>query len=524
MTAFLLLVLSTLVSEDLACIAAGVLAASGHMSFATATLACFAGIFVGDMLLYGAGRIFGRRVLKLRWVQRYLPPERLEAASVWLATRGARVVFTSRFTPGMRLPVYVAAGLLRTDFARYTLYFVIAAAIWTPALIGATVWFGRNVVASSVAAGGQIAITGALAIGAMFGFRKLLVYKSRRRMLGFVLRKVRWEFWPMWAAYLPVVPYILYLALKHRSLTVFTAANPGIPAGGLAGESKSEILDQLAPSGAVARYTVVDGPVTTEFPVVLKPDVGERGSGVVIAHSAKELATCLRPGMILQEYVPGVEFGVFYYRFPGERHGRILSLTHKQFPFVIGDGVSTLEKLILADSRAVAIAAVYLARHPDAGTRVPAAEERVQLVNIGSHCRGAVFLDGSECITEALTTRVDEIARHFSGFHFGRFDVRSPSIEHVKRGEFLVLELNGVTSEPTHIYDPRVTLVGAYRAMFMQWRLAFEIGAANRALGYEPAGIGEIVRLLRLRSCSVSSGVKHTRRLRTATLGETTPV
>ena len=99
--------------------------------------------------------------------------------------------------------------------------------------------------------------------------------------------------------------------------------------------------------------------------------------------------------MILQEYVPGVEFGVFYYRYPGEPRGRILSVTHKQFPIVVGDGVSTLEKLILVDSRAVAIAPVYLARHPDAGTRVPDFGELVQLVNIGSHCRGAVFVDGS---------------------------------------------------------------------------------------------------------------------------------
>ena len=327
----------------------------------------------------------------------------------------------------------------------------------------------------------------------------------------------------MWAAYLPVVPYILYLGLKHRSLTLFTAANPGIPAGGLAGESKSEILDQLAPSGAVAKYTVVQGPVATEFPVVLKPDVGERGSGVVIAHSAEELAAHLRPGMILQEYVPGVEFGVFYYRFPGEPRGRILSLTHKQFPIVVGDGVSTLEKLILADSRAVAIAPVYLARHPDAGTRVPAAGERVQLVNIGSHCRGAVFVDGSEYITQALMTRVDEIAHHFSGFYFGRFDVRSPSIEHFKRGEFLILELNGVTSEPAPYLrsssEPHRGLPRDVHAVATRIRDR----RSESRLGHEPAGIGEIVRLLRRRRCSISSGVRYTRRFRAATFGETTP-
>jgi hypothetical protein len=67
-----------------------------------------------------------------------------------------------------------------------------------------------------------------------------------------------------------------------------------------------------------------------------------------------------------------------------------------------------------------------------------------------------------------------------------------------------------------------VSLIAAYRAMFMQWRLAFEIGAANRAFGHEPAAIGEIVRLLQRRRCSISSGVRYTRRFRAATCGETT--
>jgi hypothetical protein len=75
------------------------------------------------------------------------------------------------------------------------------------------------------------------------------------------------------------------------------------------------------------------------------------------------------------------------------------------------------------------------------------------------------------------------VARRFDGFYFGRFDVRAASAEAFSRGEFTVIELNGVTSEPTHIYDPHVTLIDAYRALFEQWSLAFEIGAANARAG-----------------------------------------
>lgn len=64
---------------------------------------------------------------------------------------------------------------------------------------------------------------------------------------------------------------------------------------------------------------------------------------------------------IIQEYIPGCEFGVFYYRRPDEQHGRIFSITEKRFPEVIGDGARNLERLILDDERAVCMALFYMA-------------------------------------------------------------------------------------------------------------------------------------------------------------------
>jgi hypothetical protein len=129
---------------------------------------------------------------------------------------------------------------------------------------------------------------------------------------------------------------------------------------------------------------------------------------------------------------------------------------------------------------------------------VPAANEQVQLVEIGNHCRGAVFLDGREHLTPELESAIDALARGFEGFFFGRFDLRVPSVEHFRAGVgFKILELNGVTSEATHIYAPGASLFAAYRTLFEQWRLAFEIGAANAALGARPTGLRELARLLR---------------------------
>jgi len=235
------------------------------------------------------------------------------------------------------------------------------------------------------------------------------------------------------------------------------------------------------------------------FPVVLKPDVGERGSGVAVIRNESELEAYLRTAeedTIIQQYVDGLEFGVFYYRFPGESEGRVFSITEKHFPTVVGDGNRSLAELILQDQRAVCLADVYLSRSRRPVDEVPMAGEPVRLVEIGSHCRGSVFLDGSHLKTSALEKGIDRISQRHPGFYFGRYDVRTPSIQALQEGFFRVIELNGVSAEATHIYDPAVSGLNAYRVLFRQWRLAFEIGSMNRERGARPMPAIELANLI----------------------------
>ncbi len=315
------------------------------------------------------------------------------------------------------------------------------------------------------------------------------LWRTRRLLLSRWRRLTRWEFWPLWMFYPPVVVYILWLALKHRSLSLFTAANPAIPAGGLVGESKSEILSHL-PDESVAHYEVVanaEDALALGLPVVLKPDAGQRGLGVMVARSEDDVRAYFakpRPPTVAQEYVPGSEFGVFYYRYPGETRGHIYSITEKRFPSVTGDGTSTLEELILRDDRAVCMARFFLRKHAHKLDYVPATGEAVPLAELGTHCRGSVFKDGMWVKTPELETAMDRISRGFDGFFIGRYDIRTPSIEDFKQGRnFKIVELNGVTSEATHIYQPGSSLLVGYRTLMRQWRITFEIAAQNRARG-----------------------------------------
>jgi membrane protein DedA with SNARE-associated domain len=513
------LALATLLSEDLTCIAAGVLIAQGRLQFMEGTLACLAGIFAGDMMLFLAGRLVGARALEWPPLAKFLPKERVDRATVWLQKQGLIVVLLSRFTPGLRLPTYFAAGLLPTPAAAFAGHFLCAAAIWTPILVGATALLGEEALRKMFAHTSQtfiaflsIFIAVALALRLLKPF---LDRARRRKILGCWMRIVRWEFWPPWLAYLPLIPYLAFLMIRYRSLTLFTSTNPGIASGGFAGESKSEILSCLLGAGA-AEFSLIAGALpfaqrlkaarrfmsslSLDFPVVLKPDLGERGSGVAVVRSEAELETYLRGAAgdtIIQRYVAGAEFGVFYYRRPDEDAGRIFSITEKRFPYVTGDGATTLRDLILNDSRAVCLADVYERSAKRPVDSVPTAGERVQLVELGSHCRGAVFLDGMHLRTAAMEKAIDRISRSYPGFFFGRFDIRTPSVDRFQQGEgFYVIELNGVSAEATHVYDPGVSIIAAYRSLYRQWRIAFEIGAANRARGFRPMTLADLIRLI----------------------------
>lgn len=510
---FFVFFFGTFVSEDAACLLAGTAAASGRIGFALALTSCFLGIFAGDVLLFGAGRLLGRKALDNRFVRRFVSGRSAAKASAWLENNAGTAVFMSRFVPGLRLPTYIAAGALRTNLAKFTAYFLLASAIWTPILVGSAA-FSQTFVFPKNTFLGLIVIAVAVRLILRFSSRP-----NRRLLVGRLKRIAKWEFWPIQVFYAPVVVYVLFLAVKDRSITAFTAVNPAIPAGGFKGESKNDIYDGLRQTAAAAPHMLdhvllrIGEPISERlkksqrfidefgltFPLVLKPDAGERGKGVEIVRSGDELENRLQSAKtdtILQEFVYGDEISVFYYRYPKEERGKIFSITEKQFPTVTGDGSSTLEDLILNDPRAVCLAEKYLEQNRNRLADVPASGEAVKIVDIGTHSRGAIFLDGESLKTEALENKIDAICRGFDGFYFGRFDIRASSVTDFKNGEnFKIIELNGVTSESTNIYDPRYSLFDAYRILFRQWRIAFEIGAENIKLGASRTSIFDLARL-----------------------------
>ena len=319
------------------------------------------------------------------------------------------------------------------------------------------------------------------------------------------------EFLPGWLAYGPIVFQWLALGLRYGDLSLPTAANPGITTGGLCGESKTAILDQLAGEARqwVAPYaTLVTGDddmsrarsalagAGLSLPLVVKPDIGCNGAGVRLVQTEDVLAATLAAFprgvcLMLQRLIPFEgEAGVFYIRRPQDRAGHLSSLTLKHAPTVTGDGVSTLRALILADPRHGRLQHLYLDRLADRLDSVPGRSERVRLVFAGNHCRGSMFRNGADDITPALTARIDAVARAIPDFHFGRIDLRYRSMHALRQGEdFSIIEINGVGSEATHIWDPDTSLREVYAAQFRHYAAAFAIGREMRRRGARSSGV-----------------------------------
>ncbi|WP_415488109.1 D-alanine--D-alanine ligase [Acetobacter sp.] len=323
------------------------------------------------------------------------------------------------------------------------------------------------------------------------------------------------EFWPGWLFYTPIVAYWIALGVRYRDFGLPTAANPLITTGGLCGENKSEILDLAGPFARkyIAPYVILDTD-RDDFarakaalvakgikgPIVVKPDVGCNGTGVKLARTDDALRDTLAQyprgvRLVLQRLIPwDYEAGLFYIRHTDEPQGRITSMTYKDVPMLLGDGVSTVSELLENDPRTRLLPEIYRPRLAARLHEVPAKGDTVPLVFTGNHCKGSVFRNGAVDITPELSNIIDRIMQDFPEFHFGRIDVKFRSVEALRQGkDFEIIEVNGVGSEATHIWDSRTTLREAYAAQFHHYGEAFRIGAENRRRGWKsttlPAGI-----------------------------------
>ena len=309
-----------------------------------------------------------------------------------------------------------------------------------------------------------------------------------------ISRLTKWEFWPFWFFYIPVGFYFIWLSIRSRSFFFFSASNPSMDFGGMIGEKKSEIFKTI-PSEFYPKTALIDVDETPKaeelgfsFPCIAKPDIGERGHGVELMHSQKELdqySNRMKVPFLLQEFVEyPVELGVFYIREPDSSKGLVTSIVQKDFLSVVGDGKLSVEELLDGNLRARLQVDKDHERVKFLLDQIPKKGEVVVIEHIGNHCRGTKFLDVTFEIDQRLTDAIDRLAHQIDGFYYGRFDLKCKSIEQLKElKDFTIVELNGAGAEPGHIYQPGFSLWEAYKIVFWHFKLMGKICRANHKRG-----------------------------------------
>lgn len=299
------------------------------------------------------------------------------------------------------------------------------------------------------------------------------------------------EFWPAWV--LQSLLYVQGIALGMWSggLTWFARVNPGMAWGGMLAYSKSDAMADL-PAANKAREVAFDWPLPAEhllqhlaavewdWPLVLKPDQGERGRDVYQLPNEgqlwQRLASLPAGRYLLQECLQlPYEFGVFVAKSTQTEAFEVLSLTWKVPLGVWGDGVSTVEQLLRQHPRAQRYPEILAQIPAETARHIPANGHWQVLHFSGNHCRGAAFLDATELIDAELHRSFHSLLSPVGGFRFGRLDVLVAQPEDLwSPAAIKIIEINGANAEPAHIYDPNMSFGKMLREVLRYQRLMWQ--------------------------------------------------
>jgi membrane protein DedA with SNARE-associated domain len=135
----LLLVLGGLglpVPEEAPIILAAVLSKKQTMWWPLALASCFAGVLIGDFVVYFLGFFYGEKVLSLPLTRTFLTRAREAQIKGYFHRHGFKILILGRFAVGFRTAAYLTAGILRLPMLKLFLIDLFAASLSTLLMFG----------------------------------------------------------------------------------------------------------------------------------------------------------------------------------------------------------------------------------------------------------------------------------------------------------------------------------------------------------------------------------------------------
>jgi membrane protein DedA with SNARE-associated domain len=103
------------------------------------------GSWIGATVMYWFSRIAGRPLVMRYGKYVFISEHKVEGAERWAETYGPFGIFASRLLPVVRHLIGIPAGIVRMDYAAFSLYTLIGSALWSAVLCGLGVRVGADI-------------------------------------------------------------------------------------------------------------------------------------------------------------------------------------------------------------------------------------------------------------------------------------------------------------------------------------------------------------------------------------------
>lgn len=151
--------------EDVPLIAGGIMCGLGHANIYIMLPLCLVAVLGADVLIFTMGRLHGERIRRVPFIRKYLSDERLARVAEAYHDHVGKTLFTARFMPGLRTPLFFTAGSVGISYWKLLAFDGSATLISVPILVLAG-YFGADYreVIEQFARNTQLAIAGVIVL------------------------------------------------------------------------------------------------------------------------------------------------------------------------------------------------------------------------------------------------------------------------------------------------------------------------------------------------------------------------